>query len=409
MSKSSFFTGQPVLNQLLRLIPASIVSQLSRKHRTDRYYKKFTSYDHLVSMLFCGFNHCSSLRELITGLQANSHRLKHIGLKHTPRRSTLADANQRRSWSFFEALFHELFKFHYGTLPDSPGGRKLYERLFIIDSTTISLFCDVLKGAGTYKQNGKKKGGLKAHMLMRVVDQAPSFIHLSAAAQSDRIFMPMLDLAPGSILIMDRAYVNYKIMSAWTRKKITWITRLSGALKYQIIEQRPVSDHQNNQGLCNDSVILLGNPATQQKNPIQRARLIDFHDKESNRKFLFLTNNQDLSALTIAKIYRQRWDIELLFRRLKQNFQFHNFLGDNENAIRIQMWCTLIADLLISVVKDRVERIKKSRWSFANIAGLIRLHLSTYIDLIRFLLNPDKAILQYATEIDHSQLSLFKT
>ena len=409
MPKSSFFTGQPVLNQLLKLIPVSMVHQLSRRYKADRYYKKFTAYDHLVSLLFCGFHHCSSLRELITGLQANSHRLKHVGMKHTPRRSTLADANQRRSSAFFETLFHELFRFHYGTLPDSLRNKKLYERLFIIDSTTISLFCDVLKGAGTYKQNGKKKGGLKAHMLMRVSDQVPSFIHLSAAAQSDRIFMPMLDLAPGSILIMDRGYVNYKIMSAWTEKKITWVTRLSSALKYQVIDQQPVSNHQISQGLCSDSVILLGNPDTQQKNPLQKARLINFHDKESNREFLFLTNNQQLSALTIAKIYRQRWDIETLFRRVKQNFQFHNFLGDNENAIRIQMWCTLIADLLISIIKDRVERIKKNRWSFANIAGLIRLHLSTYIDLVRFLLNPEKAILQYQTELQHRQLNLFRT
>lgn len=409
MAKSSFFTGQPVLNQLLKLIPLSLVRQLSRRYKADRYYKKFTAYDHLVSMLFCGFNHCSSLRELITGLQANSHRLKHLGMKHTPRRSTLADANQRRTSSFFEALFHELFKFHYGTLPDSLRGKKLYERLFIIDSTTISLFCDVLKGAGTYKKNGKRKGGLKAHTLMRVKDQVPSFVHLSAAAQSDRTFMSMLDLAPGSILIMDRAYVSYKVMSGWTKKKITWVTRLGSSLRYEITGQHPVSEQQYSRGLRNDSVILLGNPDTQQRNPLQMARLITFYDKESNREFLFLTNNQELSALTIAKIYKQRWDIEILFRRVKQNFQFHNFLGDNENAIRIQMWCTLIADLLISVIKDRIERIKKSRWSFANIAGLIRLHLSTYIDLIKFLLNPDKSILKYADEVEHLQLNLFKT
>jgi hypothetical protein len=129
MPKSSFFTGQPVLSQILSLIPRSLVNQLSSTHKTDHYCKKFKSNDHLVSMLFCAFHQCTSLRELITGLQANSYRLNHLGLLHTPRRSTLADANKRRSASFFEALFHGLFQFHYGHLPDSLQKFKLYDRL----------------------------------------------------------------------------------------------------------------------------------------------------------------------------------------------------------------------------------------------------------------------------------------
>jgi hypothetical protein len=208
MPKSKFFTGQPVLNQLLSLIPRKLVNQLSGKYKSDRYYKKFKAYDHLVSMLFCGFHQCSSLWELITGLQANAHRLQHLGLTHTPRRSTLADANKHRNADFFQALFQSLYQFHYGYLPDSLTNTKLYDRLFIIDSTTITLFCDVLKGAGTYQQNGKRKGGIKAHVLTRAKDRVPSFVHLTAAAYSDRIIMPLIDLPAGSVLVMDRAYVN---------------------------------------------------------------------------------------------------------------------------------------------------------------------------------------------------------
>lgn len=409
MSKSSFFTGQPVLTQLLSLIPRSVVNELSRKHKSDRYCKKFKAYDHLVSMLFCGFHQCSSLRELITGLQANSHRLNHIGLLHTPRRSTLADANKRRSAIFFEKLFHALHKFHYGHLPDSPQKLKLYDKLFVIDSTTISLFCQVLKGAGTYGFNGKKKGGLKAHVLTRVRDQVPCFVHLSASAQSDRIFMPMVDLPPGSVISMDRAYVNYNVMSRWTDHQITWVTRFTSWLKYEIIEQKPISPFHQQQGIRSDAVILLGNPQTQKRNPIQKARLIRFYDQSRKREFIFLSNNLQYSPLTIAQIYKRRWDIELLFRRVKQNFQFHNFLGDSENAIKIQMWCTLIADLLINIIKNRVEKFRKQKWSFTNIAGLIRQHLTTYIDLIKFLINPEKAIISYSQETTTFQLSLFKT
>lgn len=409
MPKSSFFTGQPILNQLLSLVPRALINQLAQKHKADRYCKRFKAYDHLVSMLFCGFHHCSSLRELITGLQVNSHRLNHLGLLNTPRRSTLADANKRRPAVFFEDLFHALYKLHYGHLPDSRIKGNLDEKLFIIDSTTISLFCDVLKGAGTYGLNGKKKGGLKAHVLTRAKDQVPCFVHLGASAQSDRIFMPMLELPKGSVICMDKAYVNYKVMRSWTENYITWVTRYTHTLKYQIIEEKIITGYQEKMGVRSDAVILLGNPKTKYLNPLQKARLVKYYDKTGEREFIFLSNNLQYSPLTIAEIYKQRWDIETLFKRVKQNFQLHNFLGDNENAIKIQMWCTLIADLLVSIVKDRVDKLRKRKWAFANIAGLIRQHLTTYIDLIKFLINPEKAIINYSKEVNEYQLTLFKT
>ena len=408
MPKSKFFTGQPILSQLLSLIPRSLVNQLAQKHKADYYCKTFKSYDHLVSMLFCGFHQCSSLRELITGLQANAHRLNHMGLFHTPRRSTLADANRRRTAMFFQELFHALYQFHYGALPDSRVEGKLYDRLFVIDSTTITLFCDVLKGAGTYGLNGKKKGGLKAHVLTRAKDHVPCFVHLTSAATSDRTFMPMVDLPAGSIISMDKAYVNYKVMSRWTEQDITWVTRLTSAMRYEVQSENLLTDYHRKQGVISDTVIVLGNPETATRTPLQKARLIRFLDKEKNREFQFLCNNDRYSPLTIAELYRRRWNIELLFKRIKQNFQFHNFPGDSENAIKIQMWCTLIADLLIQIIKDKVDRIRKRKWAFANVAGLIRQHLTTYIDLVRFLIEPDKAIIKFARRPD-DQLRMFAT
>lgn len=396
------------MTQLLSLIPRSLVSQLAQKHKTDHYCKRFKTYDHLVSMLFCAFHRCSSLRELITGLQASFHRLLHLGLQYTPRRSTLADANKRRTANFFQELFHALYRHHYGSLPDSRITGRLYDRLFLVDSTTITLFSDVLKGAGTYGLNGKKKGGLKAHVLTRFKDQVPGFVHLTAAATSDRIFMPMIDLPPGSIISMDKGYVNYKVMKSWTENNITWVTRLTSGTRYEEVEQNPVSEHHRANGVLSDTVIILGNPETANRAPLQKARLIRYFDEERNREFEFLCNNHRYSPLTIAELYRRRWQIELLFKRLKQNYQFHSFLGDSENAIKIQMWCTLIADLLIQIIKDKVDKIRKRKWSFANVAGLIRLHLTTYIDLVRFLIDPDNAILKRARPPD-DQLRLFVT
>src|SRR5579875_3878032 len=179
MPKSTFFTGQPVFNQLLSYISHSLVSRLAQKHHANRYCKKFKASDHLVTMLFCCFHHCTSLRELITGLQANAHRLCHLGMKHMPRRSTLADANERRSAAFFEDLYHELFRRHFGVLPDSLPKGKIADKVFIVDSTTISLFSDVFKACGNAKANGKKKGGIKAHVLVRAKDNVPCFVNLT--------------------------------------------------------------------------------------------------------------------------------------------------------------------------------------------------------------------------------------
>ncbi len=395
MPKSTYFTGQPILGQLPSLIPRHKVEQLAKKHQSNRYCKKFKAYDHLVTMLFSSFHHCSSLRELITGLQVNSSRLGHLGIQYTPRRSTLADANKRRSAELFGELFHSLRKRYYGFSPDSRLKGKLNERLFIVDSTTITLFSQVFKACGNAMANGRKKGGVKAHALIRAKDDVPCFVHITEAAASDRRIMPALNLPPGSILVMDKGYNSYIPMAQWTKKNFTWVTRLNTMACYQVMEELPVSEKFKNNGVISDKLIILGNRTKKAKVPLQEARIIVYYDQISNKTFEFLTNSKELTALTIAGIYKRRWQIESLFKRIKQNFQLHNFLGDNQNAIEIQIWCTLIADLLTKVVKDKADKHRKTKWSFSNVAGLIRQHLGTYIDLIKFLINPEKALISY--------------
>jgi len=409
MPKSTFFTGQPVFNQLLSYISRSTVNSLVKKHKADHYCKKFKAYDHLVTMLFCSFHHCTSLRELITGIQANAHRLHHLGMKHTPRRSTLADANERRSSEFFEELYHKLFRHHFGVLPDSLPKGRIRDNIFIVDSTTITLFSDVFKACGNANASGKKKGGIKAHMLIRAKDDMPHFVHITEAAANDVTIMPKLSLPKGSILVMDKGYNSYLPMAGWTKQGVTWVTRLNKRARWECVEERPVDEKMADKGVRRDRYIILGNPEKAKKVPLQPARLITYYDEETGKEFEFLTNNKEFSALTIAGIYKRRWQIEILFRRIKQNFQLNSFLGDNQNAIKIQLWCTLIADLLVKIVKDKADKQKANKWSFANVAGLIRQHLGTYIDLIKFLVNPEKAIIGYQIEARNNQLSLFKT
>ena len=405
MGKPKHFTGQPIFNQVLSLIPRSTVNRLIRKYKADRYCKKFKSHDHLVTMLFSTLQQCSSLRELITGMQACYGRLKHLGLSHTPRRTTLADANCRRPVGFFEDLYHELYRLHYGSLPDSLKGKKKFDRLFIIDATTVSLFSTVLAGAGSFGLNGKKKGGIKAHLLVRAKDNVPCFVRLTEAVQNDRTFLPYVHLPAGSIVAMDRGYNNYGQLRKWTHQKVTWITRPDARAVYNVTSEKHFDDKDASAGIIADYCIDLGNPKTSHLQAIQKVRLIKLYDQLNQKHYDFTTNDFKSAPRTIAALYKQRWQIETLFKRIKQNFNLHNFLGDNENAIRIQIWCTLIADLLIKITKDKTT---KRSWSMANLSGLIRLHLFTYIDLRYFLEYPDKALLEYEDPID-LQLLLFKT
>lgn len=405
MSKSTFFTGQPVLNQLLSLIPRNMVLQLSRVYKSDRYCKKFKLYDHLVTMLFSAFNQCTSLRELTTGMQASSVRLAHLGLQSTPRRSTLAEANRRRDPQVFADLYKSLHHLYYGRLPDSLHKKKLLDKLFIVDSSLVSLFSNVLQSTGNYGLNGKKKGGIKAHTLLRAKDDLPCFIRLSEGKQSDTSIMSQIALPKGSIIVMDKAYRNYQQYATWSAQEVSWVTRLHGRAVYRIVSEREVSEAQKAQGVQHDYQIHLGNPKTTYLHALQDARLVEFYDKETQRMFSFITNNFRYSAATIANIYKQRWQIELFFKRIKQHFQLHYFLGDNENAIHIQLWCALIADLLLKVIKDKVNR--KRKWSMSNLSGLVRLHLGTYINLMAFLANPEKALIGYEDPIDNKQLNLF--
>lgn len=397
MNKSNFFTGQPIFNQLLQLVPKHIIRELVSKHQSDRYYKRFKSYEHLVTMFYTCFHGCKSIREVITGMMACSTRINHLGLNYMPRRSTLAEANSKRSEQFFCDLYHRIYMHYY---PDSRLLSKIERRLFIFDSTTISLFSDVMKGGGK-KSAGKSKGGVKAHVLIKADEDVPRFVCLTQAKENDNIFTPMIHLPPGSIVTFDRIYYGLKRLQSWSDMGITWVTRMHSLLAYQVLELNKINPEENQCGIISDEKILVGNQNRKDK---IKARRISYRDPISNKLLIFFTNNHKMNASTIANIYKKRWQIECLFKRLKQNYPLKYFLGDSENAIKIQIWCALLTDLLIKIVKDKVSR----KWSFSNIAGMIRLHLMTYIDLIKFLQQPEKLLINYCQPEIKLQQLLFR-
>lgn len=383
------------MSQLLSLIPKSMVKELALEHGADRYCKNFFAYDHLVTLLFNSYTQCDSLRALIIGIQVNQHRLLHWGLLHTPRRSTLADANARRPSEFFEALFHRLHRLHMGVLPDSlPKNKRMLERLFIMDSTTISLFTEAMHGAGGYGKDGRKKGGAKAHVLMRAQEDVPCFVHITEAKRNDKVIFPLLKLPPGSIIVLDKGYNSYAQYRTWGQDQVSYITRLNENSIIRMEADRALSDNQKKLGVLADQLVELSRLSNRKTTRLQ-ARVVRFYDADKKREFSFLTNDFDHAPATIAALYKRRWQIELLFKRIKQNNPLRYFLGDSPNAIKIQIWSALIADLLVKVIKDRVEKSSKRRWAFSNISAIIRQHLGTYVHLIHFLREPEKALLKY--------------
>lgn len=402
MSKNMFFTGQPVFSQLLSLIPRRTLTSVAKKHRSDRYYKRFFFFDHVVSMLVCSFHGCTSLRELTTGMQVYASRLSHFGIVNPPRRSTLAEANMNRSAAAFEDLFHRLFQELSKFSPDSRNNNSI-NKLFLIDSTTITLFKNIMKGAGNATISGRKKGGVKAHVVLDAGMDTPSFVRITEARMNDKTFLKNINLPVGGVAVFDKGYNDYNEYKRMTIDGIIWVTLINKAAVYREESCSLITKEEHDEGILSDSTITLGNPATKSKTPLQTVRLIKYKNPQTKKYLEFLTNDLERPALEVAQLYKQRWQIETFFKRLKQNMPVKYFLGDNENAIKIQLWCALIADLLIKIVFDKIAMKTKRKWSFANLAGLIRLHLGTYVDLRKFLANPDLALQKYKPpEIQYS-------
>jgi len=388
MSKGTFFTGQPIFNQVLSFIPRSAVQSITRELHADRYYKSFKTYEHLVTMLYAVFNHCNSLREVTTGLLAWEHRIQHLGIDSHPRRSTLADANKNRNEEVFGKIYAHLLSRYHLVLPDSPKGSGK-KNLYIFDSTTITLFQNIIRGVGLAKLDGRRKGGIKVHTLLHAAHDTPTMIRYSAGSDNDAQFLKLVSLPPGSVVVFDKGYRNYDTYNQLSTQNITWVTRHRDTSVYKIKSKNQVNDYQRQHGVCSDYNIELGNIHRKQENRVQ-ARMIGYRDPVSKKYFRFITNNFQLAPFTISNYYKQRWQIETFFKRIKQNYPIRFFLGDSENAIKIQIWCALIADLLLKVIKAGT----RTKMAFSNLNGLIRLHLMTYIDLKSFLQSPEKSLLR---------------
>jgi hypothetical protein len=325
------------------------------------------------------------LREVAASMLGLKGKMNHFQLKHIPYRSTLSDANKRRSHLVFQEIYYSLFKEYQSIISDSRESY-IWEKLIeIFDASTMSLFKDILSCVGREPNTGKRKGGIKVHTQINLQEKVPKLVWFSAATTNDKQFLKHVQLEKGKIAVFDRGYNDYKIFDEFTEKGIFFVTRLKSNAAYQTVKENDIPSHIDN-GVIKDEIISV---EIKEKGSYQKTiklRRIAYWDDENKRCFEFVTNLFDMNAGHVALIYKKRWHIELLFKQLKQNFPLKFFLGDNENAIKIQIWCVLIVNLLLTVIQKKVKR----KWSFSNLASFCRLHLFNYIHLIKFLENPER-------------------
>lgn len=391
MDKYTTFIGQPIFLQLIKYIPRHIIRKIERKQQTNRYTKKFDGYNHLVTLLFSLFARCDSLREISSGMLSQANRLSHLGITYIARRSTLSDANKRRNSAFFAGLYYALRAQYADFLSDSRSTKRSKYKLNIIDSTTITLFKEILKGTGQAPKGGKRKGGIKVHTLIDSDSCLPNIAVMTAAAENDVDFfdkIKALELPKGSFLVFDKGYINYANYEDLTAQGIIYVTKRINRAKFKLIKER--SGSIESPLIVCDQVVEFSKKADYVKGTPKikhKARCIVYKASEEAEELIFQTNNFTIPAMDVVEIYHRRWKIETLFKQLKQNFELKYFLGDNVNAIESQIWVVLIANLLISIVKKQIKR----KCSFTGVVSLLRIHIMNYVSMIDLLENPDRA------------------
>jgi len=385
MGKSSYYFGQSTLGQLLKLIPTSIVSKAAKHTKSDFAVKKFSTLNHLYTMCYAVLADVTGLRHVCDGLLAMGEKLKHLGLDYVVPKSTLSDSNKNRDSKVFGQIYQGLYNHFHPFISDSSIVEPLLRKAYAVDSTTMSLFKAILKASGRKSKDGNAKGGIKSHVQIRLLDELPMNIKYTSGAANDHDFLKHLVLEKDDIAIFDKAYVDYAQYAKWSSEGIYFVTREKDNAKSIVLTERDLPDDKDFEILMDEEVIKEYKDANKQTKKLLLRRIVIWSDKHK-ATIVLLTNMFYLEASQVSLLYRKRWRIELLFRQLKQNFPLKYFLGDNENAIQIQIWCCLIVNLLITVIKLKTAN---KRMSFALTVSIIRQHLMSYINIFQYLKHPE--------------------
>jgi Transposase DDE domain/Domain of unknown function (DUF4372) len=362
-----------MFSQILQMFSRLEFEQFVRQHKAERHARGFTCWEQFVAMLFCQLGQAQSLREICGGLACCEGKLRHLGVPQAPKRSTLAYANEHRPWELYQSVFQALYQ---RCQREAGKVRRFRFRnpLVSLDATLIDL-CASLYDWAKYQRT---KGAVKLHLLLDHQGYLPRFVIITAGNVPEIVVARQLAFEPGTILVMDRGYVDYQWYERLTAQGVFFVTRLRCDANYQVEEERPVPQRG---GIRRDQIIHLGSHWYRQKH---RLRRLEVEIADQDEPLVLLTNHLEFGPTTLASIYRQRWQIEVFFRALKQNLRVKSFVGTSANALKTQVWVALIAMLLLKYLQLRAAQ----GWSLSNLVALLRYQLFVYRDLWTWLDRP---------------------
>jgi hypothetical protein len=371
-----------LFTQILSLFQRSVFARHVHELKAEYHARGFSSWDQFVAMLFCQLAQARSLREISDGLRSCEGKLKHLGLESDPKRSTLSYANAHRPWPLYQRLFYDMLAQCQAISPKKKFRFK--NRLLTLDSTTVELCASMFDWALW----SRTKGAMKLHLLLDHDGHLPVFGHVTDGKTADVTVARTLDFPKGSIVALDRGYNDYGLFARWTKAGVFFVTRLKANAVFIRVQSRPVP--KGSLVLWDDIIQLAGRPDL----PPMRRVVIWREDKQEEMEFL--TNNLTLAASTIAAIYKQRWQIELFFKLLKQQLKIKTFVGTSANAVQIQIWTALIAVLVVRYLQFR----SKFHWAVSNLVALLRWNLFSYRNLWEWLNRPFDTPPQAAAQLE---------
>jgi hypothetical protein len=381
--------GKYVFSQLIAFLPQRVFDGIVNKYEGDKYVRHFSCWNQLLCMLFGQLTNRDSLRDLIITLEAHSKKSYHLGLGKSVTRSNLAKANENRNSKIFEEFAYILI----GIARQKRANEdfEIKGTIYAFDSSTIDLCLSVFWWA----KFRKAKGGIKIHTLFDITTQIPAFIHITSASVNDMNAMDHITYEEGAYYIFDRGYVDFSRLCTITQTKAYFVIRAKSSLKYRRIYSAKVD--KSTGVLCDQTGRLTGFYTA--KDYPEKLRRVKYYDKESDRTFVFLTNNMEVTALQVTLLYKNRWQIELFFKWIKQHLKIKSFWGTSENAVRIQLYCAIIAYCLVAIVAEDLKT-GRSTYEILQVIGISLLDKTPVNELLK------KIDYKDVKELNCNQLSL---
>ena len=386
------YTGQIVFSQLMDFVPKKQFGKCVHRYRGNHRIKTFSCFDQYLCMAFAQITYRQSLRDIETCLRAMQTKLYHCGIRGNVSRNTLANANEHRDWRIYADFAQVLINKARTLYADEDFGLQLNREVYALDSTTIDLCLSLFPWA----KFRRHKAAVKVHTLMDLKGSIPTFIRITDGKVHDVNILDDLVLEPGAIYVMDRGYLDFARLFTFTQNLSTFVTRAKSNFDYRRLYYRKVD---KTTGLrCDQTIMLNGFYASQDYPAVLRR--IGYFDIETNKKFIFLTNNFSLPALTIAQLYKCRWQIEIFFKWIKQYLRIKTFFGTSANAVKTQIWIAISVYVLVAIVKKEL----KIELSLGEILQILSIVLFEKVSITQVL---TKNVLQNKINQLHNQLLLF--